>query len=384
MRKLILLLLVIHSLYVSAQILPGACQIDEYFPIIKGKKVGIVANQSSLIGNTHLVDSLLSLEVNIKKVFAPEHGFRGNSEAGAWIEDGIDVKTGLPVISLYGNNKKPKDEQLDGLDVILYDLQGVGARFYTYISTLKYVMEACGENQIPIIVLDRPNPNIHIIDGPLLQTGLESFVGIMPIPILYGMSDAELAQMINGENWNTTNCELRLIANKNYYRNSVYELPVKPSPNLPNFQSIYLYPSLCLFEGTPISIGRGTDFPFQVIGYPENKLGSFVFTPKSIPGVSEHPKFKNEPCYGTNLQNLYQSINEKPKQLNLNWLIDYYKNYPDKANFFNPFFDKLAGTSDLKKQIESGWTEEQIRNSWQKELNEFKEKREKYLIYQSK
>lgn len=381
MKKYLLFFLLIQSFFLFAQILPGAYQTNEYLPLLKDKNIGVVANQSSLIGHTHLIDSLLSLNIKITKVFAPEHGFRGKAEAGAKIEDDKDLKTGLKIISLYGKNKKPRAEQLDGIDIMLFDLQGVGARFYTYISTLKYVMEACGENKIPLIVLDRPNPNIHYVDGPVLEKELQSFVGTMPIPIVYGMSDGELAKMINGENWNSSQCELTVIPIKNYTRKSVYELPVKPSPNLPNYQSIYLYPSLCLFEGTPISIGRGTTFPFQVIGYPENKLGSFVFTPKSILGVSENPKFKDQDCFGTNLQGLFNSLNNKPNQLNISWIINTYKDYPEKEKFFTPFFDKLAGTQKLRKQIESGWSEEQIRRSWQKDLENFNYKRQKYLIY---
>jgi len=374
--------LIVSSNAIS-QILPGAYQTHEYLPLIENKNVGIVANQSSLIGQTHLVDSLLSLNISIAKVFAPEHGFRGKAEAGAKIEDGKDVKTGLEIISLYGKNKKPKAEQLEGLDIIIFDLQGVGARFYTYISTLKYVMEACGENHIPLIVLDRPNPHIHYIDGPVLKKEFQSFVGALPIPIVYGLSDGELAQMINGEKWIDSYCDLTVIPIKNYTRNSVYELPVKPSPNLPNFNAVYLYPSLCLFEGTPISIGRGTDFPFEVIGYPECYYGSFIFTPRAIPGVSENPKFKGQNCFGTGLIHFYKTIEDKPNELNLSWIWNYYKNYPHdkKQSFFNSFFDKLAGTDQLRKQIESGMSIEEIRNSWQNDLIEFDRKRQKYLIY---
>lgn len=381
MRKFILFILFICTLSLFGQILPGAYQTNEYLPLIMDKNVGIVANQSSLIQNTHLVDSLLQLDVNIIKVFAPEHGFRGKAEAGAIIEDGKDAKTGLSIISLYGRNKKPKANQLEGLDIVLFDLQGVGARFYTYISTMKYMMDACAENNIPIIILDRPNPHIHYIDGPILQKDQESFVGSMPIPIIYGMTDGELAHMINGEKWNSSVCDLTVIPIKNYTRNSVYELPVKPSPNLPNFNSIYLYPSLCLFEGTVISIGRGTDSPFQVIGYPECWYGSCLFTPRAIPGVSENPKFKDQNCYGTCLQAHHKNLDDKPNQLTLHWIIGYYKHYQNKSEFFNSFFDKLAGNSELKSQIESGWSAEKIRKSWEKDLKEFDKKRQKYLIY---
>jgi uncharacterized protein YbbC (DUF1343 family) len=379
--KITFIILCLWSSITLAQILAGAYQTDSYIPLIQNKKVGIVGNQSSLINNTHLVDSLLCLNIEITKVFAPEHGFRGKAEAGAQIKDGKDPKTKLDVVSLYGKNKKPSSEQLAGIDIIIFDLQGVGARFYTYISTLKYVMEACAENDIPLIVLDRPNPNIHYVDGPVLKKEFESFVGSMPIPIVYGMTDGELAQMINGENWNSEKCELTVIPILNYTRNSVYELPVKPSPNLPNFQSIYLYPSLCLFEGTMVSIGRGTDYPFQVVGHPHYMLGSFVFKPESIAGVSENPKFKGQNCFGVNLQSSFQTIDDKPQQLNLSYLIGMFETYKGEQDFFNSFFDKLAGTNQLRKQIEWGWNEEQIRESWQHRLDDFKEKRKAYLIY---
>lgn len=363
------------------QISPGAYQIDEYLPQLQGKSVGVVANQSSLIGNTHLVDSLLNRGIHIKKVYAPEHGFRGNAEAGALVKDGKDPITGLSVLSLYGKNKKPNAEQLAGIDVMIFDLQGVGTRFYTYISTLKYMMEACAENDIPLIVLDRPNPNSHYVDGPILEKEKESFVGLMPIPIVYGMTDGELALMINGENWNNKNCDLTIIKMKNYDHQKSYNLQVKPSPNLPNFTSIYLYPSLCLFEGTKMSIGRGTDFPFQVIGYPNYPEKSFQFTPKSIAGVSANPKFKDQVCYGLDLRNLYPNIEKKPHQLNIQWLIDFYNSYPNKEEFFIPFFEKLSGTSKLRQQIIAGESEEAIRKSWQADLDEFKLKRENYLLY---
>ena len=366
-----------------AQILPGAYQCKEYIPLIENKRIGIIANSSSIIHHTHLVDSLLNSNINIIRVFAPEHGFRGKAEAGAHIKDGIDKKTQLEVISLYGNNKKPSKEQLQGIEVMIFDLQGVGARFYTYISTMTYVMQACSDNNIPLIILDRPNPNIHYVDGPVLQMEQQSFVGLLPIPIVYGMSDAELALMINGENWleNRNKCDLKIIKIKNYQRESVYELPIKPSPNLPNFQSIYLYPSLCLFEGTKISIGRGTIFPFQVVGEPNYPDHSFSFIPKSIPGVSKHPKFENQECYGIDLREKYQQIQNKPHEINLNYLLDFYNAYSDKENFFNSFFEKLAGTSELREQIINGWTENQIRKSWKKELDDFKTKRKLYLIY---
>ena len=385
MRYAILLLIFTFSLgEASAQVLPGAYQTKEYLPMLKDKKVGIVSNQSSLIGRTHLVDSLLSSHINIIRVFAPEHGFRGKAEAGAHIANGKDPKTGLEVISLYGKNKKPTPAQLDGIDIMVFDLQSVGLRFYTYISTLTYIMEACAEKHIPLIILDRPNPNGHYIDGPVLESDCKSFVGLLPIPVVYGMTDGELARMINGESWLTDGitCDINIIKIKNYDHDTEYELPIKPSPNLPNFQSVYLYASLCFFEGTPISIGRGTEKPFQHIGYPGYPQHQYSFTPKSIPGVSAHPKFENQICYGIDLSNTYQNISEKPHRLNLSYLIEFYQSYPKKEKFFNSFFKKLAGTSQLEQQITNGLSENKIRQSWQKALNDFKRKREKYLLYQ--
>jgi len=384
MRNIILsivLYLIIGNTF--SQILPGAYQTGEYLPLLKGKKIGIVANQSSLINHTHLVDSLLRLNIDISRVFAPEHGFRGKSEAGAHLKDGKDSKTGLNVISLYGKNKKPNAEQLKGIDIMIFDLQGVGLRFYTYISTLNYIMEACAENNIPLILLDRPNPNGHYIDGPVLDMRYQSFVGMFPIPVVYGMTDGELAQMINGEKWlkNRISCDLTVIKIQNYNHQSDYALPIKPSPNLPNFQSVYLYASLCFFEGTPISIGRGTNKPFQQIGYPDYPDTSYSFTPQSIIGVSAHPKFENKKCYGINLSGIYHDISEKPTKINLSYLIDFYHSYPNKDGFFNSFFEKLAGTPILKEQIEEGLSEKQIRDSWQIELLLFKCRRNKYLLY---
>lgn len=384
MKNLIIIIIFYFvSIYSFTQIIPGAYQTQDYLPLLENKKVGIVSNQSSLIGNTHLVDSLLSLGVQIEKVFAPEHGFRGNAEAGAHISDGRDHKTQLHIISLYGKNKKPSKEQLKGIDIMIFDIQGVGARFYTYISTLANIMESCAEQHIPLIVLDRPNPNAHYIDGPVLNMNYASFVGMFPIPVVYGMTDGELAQMINGENWltNGMNCNLTIIKMKNYSHNSSYDLPVKPSPNLPNFQSVYLYPSLCFFEGTTVSIGRGTEMPFQIIGYPKYPDQEFSFTPHSISGVSENPKFENTKCFGINLSNLYSEIDYKPQQLEIKWLLEFYQSFEPKNEFFNPFFEKLAGNGELRKQIEDGWSEQQIRESWQDDLEAFKKLRVKYLIY---
>lgn len=362
--------------------IPAADQTDIYFHKLNGKQLGIVANQTSRIGSSHLVDSLLNSGFSIQKVFAPEHGFRGQAEAGAHINNGLDSKTGIPIISLYGSNKKPSAENLNGIDLLIFDIQDVGARFYTYISTLTYVMEACAENDIPLLILDRPNPNGHYIDGPVLEKEFQSFVGLLPIPVVHGMTIGELALMINGEGWlkDQVQCEIDIISVKNYNHSMAYSLPVAPSPNLPNDNSIALYPSLCFFEGTPISIGRGTDFPFEVMGYPESKNKDFSFQPKSIAGKSVYPKFKDQLCYGLDLRN-YSADCNRPNKLNLQYIIDFYSSYPEKDTFFSDFFNLLAGTDKLQEQIKAGMTEEEIRMSWETELNAFKAKRKKYLLY---
>jgi uncharacterized protein YbbC (DUF1343 family) len=374
-KQIICISLLLLTFSANAQNLRlGAERLDTYLPLIENKKVGVVGNQTSMIGNTHLVDSLLSLGIDVVKVFSPEHGFRGKADAGAKVENGTDSKTGLPIISLYGKNKKPYPEQLEGIDVLLFDIQDVGARFYTYISTLHYIMEAAGENNIKVIVLDRPNPNSHYVDGPIREKGFESFVGMHAIPIVHGMTIGEYAKMINGENWIAVNCELTVIVIENYTRKMAYDLPIKPSPNLPNAKAINLYPSLCLFEGTTISIGRGTVYPFQHFGAPYLE-SDYSFTPKSGAG-SKYPKHENKECFGTNLRL------EKPlTAINLNWIIEAYKQCPEKEEFFNNFFDKLAGTDKLRKQIIAEKTQKEIKESWQEGLEEFKEKREKHLIY---
>ncbi len=359
----------------AQQIIIGAERTEMYVKNISNKNIAIISNQTSMIKNAHLVDSLIKLNVNVTRVFSPEHGFRGKEDAGFEIEDGIDKKTGIPIISLYGKNKKPTKEQLKNIEIILFDLQDVGVRFYTYISTLHYVMEAAAENNLPVILLDRPNPNNHYIDGPVLDTSFRSFVGMHPVPIVYGMTIGEYAKMINGENWIKKKCNLTIIELKNYYRKTGYNLPIKPSPNLPNQRSINLYPSLCLFEGTNISVGRGTKYPFQHFGAPYLK-SNYSFKPKSGEG-SKYPKHENQKCFGTDLRfqdNYLQSLNIK-------WLINTYNESPNKKEFFNNFFDKLAGNDKLRKQIISNESEKNIRNSWEKEVLEFKKIREKYLIY---
>lgn len=356
----------------------GADNTVVYLPLLKDKKVGIVTNQTGILSNkTHVVDFLLDQKINLIKIFAPEHGFRGTADAGEHVVDGKDTKTGLPIVSLYGDNKKPKAEQLAGLDILVFDLQDVGARFYTYISSLHYVMEACAENNVQLIVLDRPNPNGRIVDGPILEKEFSSFVGMHPIPLLHGMTIGEYAQMINGEKWlkNGEQCKLTVIPCLNYKRELFYSLPVKPSPNLPNDQAINLYASLCLFEGTNVSVGRGTEKQFQIYGSPFLPKSDFGFTP--VPNFgSKEPPYKNQLCYGEDLTH-----SPKVNQLELKWLLKAYKETADKSKFFIPFFTKLAGTKKLQQQIEAGTSETEIRKSWEKGLKDFKAMREKYLIY---
>jgi uncharacterized protein YbbC (DUF1343 family) len=356
----------------------GAQQLELVLPHLKDKHVALVVNHTSLIGKTHLADSLVSLGVSIKKIFAPEHGFRGDAADGEQVKDGIDKKTGIPLLSLYGKDKKPTPQQLADVDVVIFDIQDVGTRFYTYISTMHLVMEACAENGKTLMILDRPNPNGYV-DGPILQSEQKSFVGMHPIPIVHGLTVAELAQMINGEGWlgDTLKCKLIIIPIKNWKHDDAYSLPVRPSPNLPNDQAIKLYPSLCLFEGTAISVGRGTTMQFQVLGNPELKNMNFQFTPVSMKGISVNPPHQDKICYGIDLR----SVEVNPK-LNLSYLFELYKAYPEKEKFFLPYFDKLAGNSVLKDQIRQGYTEEQIRASWEPELSQYKEMRKKYLLYQ--
>jgi uncharacterized protein YbbC (DUF1343 family) len=376
-KQIICISLVLFTFSVNAQnIVLGAERTETYLPLLKNKKVGVIGNQSSMIVNTHLVDSLLSLGIDVVKVFSPEHGFRGTADAGAIIEDGIDVKTGIPIISLYGNNKKPTREQLQEIDILVFDIQDVGVRFYTYISTLHYVMEAAAESNIKVIVLDRPNPNGHYVDGPILDTAFQSFVGMHTIPVVHGMTIGEYAKIITGEKWIAEDCDLTVIKMENYTHNTNYDLPIKPSPNLPNARAVNLYPSLCLFEGTTISIGRGTDYPFQHFGAPYLK-SNYSFMPKSGEG-SKYPKHEDIVCFGTDLrfQDNYLTT------INLNWIIEAYKQCPEKEEFFNNFFDKLAGTDKLRKQIIAGKTAKEIKATWQEGLTSFKKQRRNYLIYE--
>lgn len=363
----------------SARLRLGIERTETYLPLLAGKRVGLVVNHTSVFPNgRHLADSLLACGIKISTIFAPEHGFRGEASAGEHISNGKDLKTGLPIVSLYGANRKPTSGQLQDIDVVVFDIQDVGARFYTYTSTLHYVLEACGEQQKTCLVLDRPNPNGHYTDGPVLEPKFASFVGLNPVPIVHGCTVAELARMIIGEGWVSTKPDLRPIACENYTHATRYELPVAPSPNLPNAQSIRLYPSICLFEPTVVSVGRGTDMQFQVIGGPDKALGRFQFTPADKPGAM-NPVNEGKTCYGLDLRKAKVADN----QLNMSYLIDFYRKYADKKKFFMSasFFDKLAGTDQLRQQLESGATEAAIRKSWQPGLEAYRAIRKKYLLY---
>lgn len=366
----------------ETDIIVGAERPDLYIPLLVGKNVALVMNQTSTVGDQLLVDTLIRRRIKVRKIFTPEHGLRGTADAGQSISSGRDEKTNLPLISLYGNQKKPGPEQLADVDVVVFDLQDVGARFYTYISTMHYVMQACAENNKHVIILDRPNPNGHYVDGPVLEMTHRSFVGMHPIPIVHGMTIGELAKMINEEGWlsddiyTKTRCKLDVIPCQNYDHSKKYSLPVNPSPNLPNDLAINLYPSLCLFEGTDVSIGRGTNFPFQVYGHPDFKEMSFAFTPKSMPGKASSPKHMNETCYGKNLNYI------EDQKFTLQYLLEAYKMFEKKEEFFNPFFRKLVGNDEVQKMIEQGKSETEIRKSWEKDVADFKQLRRKYLLYQ--
>ena len=364
-------------------LITGAELTEAYLPLLAGKKIAVVANHTSLLGKKHLADTLLALGVDIVKIFAPEHGFRGLADAGEYVEDGRDVRSGLPVISLYGTSRKPSHESLEDIDMILFDLQDVGARFYTYIYTLTYIMEVAAELHIRVIVLDRPNPNGFYIDGPVLEEEYASFVGLHPVPVVYGMTIGEYGKMVNGEYWlaNGLQCDLTVIPLKNYDRKKLYKPPVRPSPNLPDWQSIYLYPSLCLFEGTVVSVGRGTETPFTVYGHPDLHIGSYAFTPVSRPGA-KHPKLEGVQCNGQNLSGYAEKYEEVSDHLNLHWLINAYETIGNDSTFFIPYFEKLAGTGDLRKQIIAGMSAEEIKSGWQDDVDKFKLIRGKYLIYE--
>ena len=373
------------SLYADAPpIMTGAAQMHKYIPFIKDKKVAVLANHTSLVGNTHLVDTLLASGVSIQKIFSPEHGFRGNADNGESILNGKDEKTGIDIISLYGQKKKPDSKDLENVEVLLFDIQDVGTRFYTYLSSMHYMMEACSDFEIPFILLDRPNPNIHVVDGPVLSKGFESFVGIHPIPVAHGMTLGELAKMIVGEEWlqSENSLQLTVIPCLNYSRNTTFFPDIPPSPNLRSAKAIAMYPSLCFFEGTIVSVGRGTEKPFEQIGHPDYQYGNHTFVPIPSPGASA-PKLQGQICKGVSMSNIsLESI--KQQGINLEWLISFYNNLKNKKAFFLPnlFFDKLAGNDSLRIQIEAGWSAEEIKKSWLKDLNNFIQQRKTYLIYQ--
>lgn len=386
MKYIILFIYWLAVLQATAQVKNGADRLEELFPLLENKRISLVVNQTSLVQNVHLLDTLYNKGVHITQVFAPEHGFRGDADAGEFIKNGKDYRTQVPIISLYGKNKKPQPAQLQQTDIMIFDIQDVGARFYTYISTMFYVMQACAENNKELIILDRPNP-CDYVDGPILDMKYKSFVGILPIPILHGCTIGELAQMINGEGWlgNNLQCPLKVITIEDWKHGQPYSLPVKPSPNLPNDQAIALYPSLCPFEGTSVSVGRGTDFPFQIIGSPTTKNLKFRFMPHSMKGSDKHPLHQDTYCYGLNLS----SEKNIPKGFSLQYVIQFYNyfqnltKHAEKEFFTRPhWFDLLMGTNQVRLDILKNKTEEQIRSAWQKKLNQYKEIRKKYLLYE--
>lgn len=386
MKYITLFICWLAVLQATAQVKKGADRLEELFPLLENKRISLVVNQTSLVQNVHLLDTLYNKGVHITQVFAPEHGFRGDADAGEFIKNGKDYRTQVPIISLYGKNKKPQPSQLQQTDIMIFDIQDVGARFYTYISTMFYVMQACAENNKELIILDRPNP-CDYVDGPVLDMKYKSFVGILPIPILHGCTIGELAQMINGEGWlgNNLQCPLKVITIEDWKHGQPYSLPVKPSPNLPNDQAIALYPSLCPFEGTSVSVGRGTDFPFQIIGSPTTKNLKFRFMPHSMKGSDKHPLHQDTYCYGLNLS----SEKNIPKGFSLQYVIQFYNyfqnltKHAEKEFFTRPhWFDLLMGTNQVRLDILKNKTKEQIRSAWQKKLNQYKEIRKKYLLYE--
>ncbi len=361
----------------------GAEQTLLYLPKLDEKRIALFVNQTSIIASVHLADTLLSLGVNIKKIFAPEHGFRGDAGAGEVVQNSVDAKTGIPIISMYGNHRKPSAEDLAGIDLLVFDIQDVGVRFYTYISSMSYAMEACARNDIPMLILDRPNPNGHYIDGPVMEPNCISFIGLHAgVPLVYGMTMAEYARMLNGEHWlpDSLHCTLSWVACQNYRHSTRYSLPVKPSPNLPNMRSVYLYPSLGLFEGTVISTGRGTDKQFQLLGHPDLLDYPYSFTPEPKPGAP-NPKFSGVRCHGLDLSRLDADSLYEVAKINLALIRKLYRDFPDKESFFTSYFYKLAGNYKLQGQIEEGLTAEEIRLSWQEGLKTFRQIREKYLLY---
>ena len=381
-RNCLLVIFIFYSCTaVTQEIHTGASRIEEYLPLLSGKKVAIAGNHTSLISSVHLVDTLLSLGVDVVKIFSPEHGFRGEAGAGETVLSSLDANTGIQVLSLYGSGKKPLKEDLKGIDLIIFDIQDVGVRFYTYISTLHYIMEASAENGIPVLILDRPNPNGNYTDGPVLEMEFASFVGMHPVPIVHGMTIAEYARMINGEGWlkNGVKCELYYITCLNYTHDKEFFPPVPPSPNLRTHQAIRLYPSVALFEGTVVSEGRGTGYPFEMYGHPVFSFGNHQFIPESMDAAKD-PKFRGKLCIGEDLRG-WTPEGETWNKLELQWLLKAYENFPDKEKFFNNFFFKLCGTIQIYEDILSGQSEAEIKRKWQKDLYEYRLMREKYLLY---
>jgi uncharacterized protein YbbC (DUF1343 family) len=383
-------ILIVVSLFTTSSIFgqpkksvtTGAENTGDYISLIKDKTIAIVANQTSLVGKTHLVDTLVSLGIKVKNIFAPEHGFRHLADAGEAISNGLDPKTGIQIISLYGKQYKPTPDNLEGVDVVIYDIQDVGTRFYTYISTLHYVLESCAESKVKCIVLDRPNPNGFYFDGNVADTSFRSFVSMDPIPIVHGLTFGEFAMMANGEGWlkGGIKCDLEVIKCRNYTHKTMYEVPVKPSPNLPNQTSIYLYPSLCFFEGTVVSCGRGSQFPFQAFGSPNLPDRGFSFTPESVPGATR-PVHLGKKCFGTDLRNSIENKTVPVPKINLEWVIGAYNDYPEKDKFFTRYFDVLAAGPTLREQIIKGMTSEEIRATWKEGLEKYGKIRSKYLLY---
>ena len=381
-RPCLLFLFVFIGCYANNQpeLIVGAEQPEQYIPILKNKKIGMVVNHTSMAFNSHLVDFLLDQDITVQKIFSPEHGFRGNAARGVELDDEVDQKTGIPIISIYGKNKKPSSGQLKGVDVVVFDIQDVGCRFYTYVSTLFYVMEACAENDIPLLVLDRPNPNGEYISGPLMKEELKSFVGLLPIPVVHGCTIGEMAKMINGENWCGSNvtCNLTVIPVKGYSHLTQYEPPVLPSPNLPNLNAIKLYPYLCFFEATSISVGRGTDIPFQVLGFPDPSFGDFTFTPQEIQGVAKNPLHEGELCYGKTLG--FENMDAKSL---LAYFIEYYNKFSNEGDFLTRenWFNLLVGNQNVLELIKEGKSADEIELTWVEELNQYKKIRKKYILY---
>lgn len=385
LRVLFILVSITGQEYAVSQepdIITGAQRTEVYIPKLAGRKIAVTVNHTSLIGSTHIVDSLLSLGINVARIFSPEHGFKGKAEAGEYYADSISSVNDIRIISLYGKKRKPSPVDLEGIDIIVYDIQDIGVRFYTYISTLHYIMEACAGNDIPLLILDRPNPNGHYIDGPVLDIKYKSFVGIHTVPVVHGMTTGEYALMINGEGWldKKKTCRLEVVTCENYKHTSFYILPENPSPNIRNMRSVYLYPSLCFFEGTIMNEGRGTGYPFQVYGHPDFKDSDFSYIPGTIPGAV-NPRHKDVKCYGVDLRDIPLETLQSEARINLSYVIGAYQNMQKGDQFFNSYFNNLAGNDILRKQITDGLSEEQIRDSWQENLEYFRKIRKKYLLY---